>query len=134
MKAKNLIKGIEDVAIAVVPEVGEDLLKEWNVYLINRKDIMLEMVIVSIKGYGKIGEEEKITSTFRKILGDVEPQSVVKLEPIQEELFQLNNEYWVSYRSEGEMYDKKYIFAANSINEANMEEIPMLEKKGVVLV
>ena len=133
MKKEQLIRKIEDVAIAVVPEVGEDLEKEWNVYLVNLRESALESVIVSIKGYGTIDDKEKVTEVFRYILGDIPALSFAKIEPIKEELFQLHNEYWVSFWSDGEMYDKKYVFEENTIHDGNLEVVPLMDKKGVVV-
>ena len=133
MKKEQLIKEITDVAIAVVPQVGETLEKEWNVFLINLKDKPLETVIVVMKGYGIIDQRGKETTTFRKIMGDVGPKEYIKIEPIMEELFQLENEYWVSFWCEGEMYDKRYIFQPFSIKEDNFTDVPLMDKKGVVL-
>lgn len=85
---------IKDVAITVVKEVNELNQDEWNVYLINMTDEKLQQVLVSSRGYLKLenGEETK-TTTLRHALGDVEPMSFVKIEPIMENVFGLHNEY-----------------------------------------
>ena len=126
---------VENVGVAVVKETN-DLGKEvFNVYLINTGENKLETVLVSSKGYGEnktTGEKIK-TSVLRHGLNDIEAKSFVKIEPIIEELFGLTNEYWVSYFIGEQMYDKKYIFLAESITDKNLIDIPLINKKGVLI-
>ena len=91
--------------------------------------------MVSSKGYGenKSTGEKVNTSTLRHFLGDVDGNSFVKIEPIIEEVFGLNNEYWVSFFEGSQMYDKKFIFLAETICEENMINVPVINKKGVVI-
>ena len=121
---------VTNVAIAVVQE-GED----WNVYLINLKDTALENVLVSSKGYitHENGSQTK-TSELRHALGNVPPKSYVKIEPIIENIFGLHNQYWVTYFSENQLMDKKYIFLAETIKEENFVKIPIINKKGVMIL
>ena len=61
------------------------------------------------------------------------PNEVAKIEPIVEEVFGIANEYWVSFWADDVMYDKKFIFPAESINESNLKVIPQLGLKGVII-
>ena len=63
MKKDIQIPKVEDVYIAIVNEYN-DIYKtqDWNAYIINDKEVDLEMVLIVTRGYS----EEKITSTFRK--------------------------------------------------------------------
>jgi hypothetical protein len=124
---------VEDIAVAVVREENELNEAEWNVYLLNLKKIKIEGVLVSSHGYGTHKDEEVKTSTLRHFLDEVEPKSFVKFEPIQENLFGLTNEYWVSFYINKVMYDKKYIFLPESICEENFILIPYINKKGVLI-
>ena len=56
-----------------------------------------------------------------------------QIEPIQTELFELTNEYWVSFMYNGHMYDKKYVFVKGSIDEMHFTTIPHLDRKGVMI-
>jgi len=103
----------------------------WDVYLINKNLIELETVMITSKGYGKIAGKEKETSVLRHRLGKVEEQSYARIEPIQPELFQLNNEYWVSYYILDQIFDKKFVFVPDSIQEENLQYIPELDLIGV---
>lgn len=90
---------------------------------------------LSDKGYAtvkKTGEKIK-TSTLRKSLGDVEANSFQKIEPIMQDLFGLNNEYWVSFWIGNKMYDKKYIFLSETIKEEHFVSVPIINKKGVLI-
>lgn len=124
---------VTDVAVAVVKEKNEEKEWVWNTYLINLKEDTLENVLVSSTGYGEIENEKRKTSTLRHFIGTVEARSYVKIEPIMEELFILNNEYWVSFYINKEIFDKKFVFLAESIREENFTSVPLLKKKGVMI-
>ncbi|MGM0579618.1 MAG: hypothetical protein ACQETL_02985 [Bacteroidota bacterium] len=104
---------------------------QWDVYLINKNLIELETIMITSKGYGKIGGEEKETSILRHMIEKVEQQSYARIEPIQPELFKLNNEYWVSYYILDQIFDKKFVFVPESIQKENLQYIPELDLMGV---
>lgn len=132
MKAEELIPSVEDVAVAIVPELIEDQ-NGWMVYLVNLKNNSLENVLVSSKGYGEIDNKNLKTSTLRHFIEKVEPHAVSKIEPIMEDVFGLANEYWVSFYINKTIYDKKFVFLPESIQENNFITIPFLNKKGVMI-
>jgi len=125
---------VENIAIAVVQEKNELEETVWNSYLINLKDEKIEGVLVTSTGYGELNEEKVRTSTLRHFLDEVAPKSFVKIEPIIEEVFGINNEYWLSFYLNKTMYDKRYVFLAESITEANFTTIPIMNKKGVMII
>jgi len=51
-----------------------------------------------------------------------------------EQVFGLANEYWVSFWEHDKMYDKKFIFLPETITEQNMKMIPVIGKKGVLIM
>ena|ERR1035437_1238346 len=124
---------VEDIAVAVVREETELHEIIWNVYLLNLKKESIEGVIVSSKGYGTYNNEEVKTSTLRHFLNTISAQSFAKIEPVLENLFGLNNEYWVSFFINKTMYDKKYVFLPETIKEENFTLIPVINKKGVMI-
>lgn len=136
MKKDIKIPAVEDIIISVVQEINpENNENVYNVYLINLKSIDIENVLVTSKGYGEnktTGEKIK-TSVLRHSLGTVKTKSFVKIEPIIEEVFGLSNEYWLSFYENNTIFDKKYIFLAESIREENFVQVPLIEKKGVVI-
>ncbi len=124
---------VEDVAIAVVLEKESPEVKDWNVYLVNLKNEPIETVLVSSRGYGlKDGKEVK-TSTLRHSIGNVGSREYALIEAIDEQVFGLTNEYWLSYYIGGTIYDKKFIFLPESIVESNIIRIPVVNKPGVMI-
>lgn len=124
---------VEDVALAIVKEENELAETIWNSYLINLKNDKLDAVLVTSTGYGFLNDEKVNTSTLRHFLDSVEPKSFVKIEPIIEDVFGLNNEYWVSFYLGKNLYDKKFIFLAETILEENLIHIPVINKRGVMI-
>ncbi|WKK80121.1 hypothetical protein [Marivirga arenosa] len=104
---------------------------QWDVYLVNKNLIELETVMITSKGYGEIDGHKKETSVLRHMIEKVEEQSYARIEPIQPELFQLNNEYWVSYYILNQIFDKKFVFVPDSIQEDNLQYIPELDLMGI---
>lgn len=124
---------VEDIAIAVVKELDEHDETAWNVYMLNLKDNEIEGVLVTSNGYGELNGEKVKTSTLRHFLDKIPPKGFAKVEPIMETVFGLSNEYWVSFFENNVMYDKRYIFLAESICEENLINIPLINKKGVMI-
>lgn len=131
---KHLPKNeVRDIVIAVVLEEASAEEKTWKVYLVNLKDEALETVMISSKGYGvKDGKEVK-TSVLRHAFPRVEAREYALVEMIDEQVFGLNNEFWLSYYQQGTLYDKKFIFLPESIVEENMVRVPLLNKPGVII-
>ena len=119
MREELLGPKVENVAVAIVQEKNEDNQNEYNVYLLNLRDDIMEGIIITSKGYGvNVTTGEKIvTSTLRHCIEIMLPNEAAKIEPIVEEVFGLSNEYWVSFWVNDVMYDKKFVFVAESINE-----------------
>jgi hypothetical protein len=137
MKKDIEIPSVEGVSVAVVKELNEEKTYEvYNVYILNLKEVELTNVMVSSKGYGinSLTEERINTSVLRHFLGNIGAKSIAKIEPIVEEVFGINNEYWVSFFDGDRMFDKKYIFLAETIIESNMIKVPLMEDaRGVVI-
>ena len=127
---------VEGVSVAVVPDENaatEDGKPGWQVYLLNYNPFPLTNVIISSNGYGTSAEGEVIrTSTLRHVMAEVAPQSAMPVEPIDPDLFHLNNQYWVSYYHGPQIFDKKFIFVPDSIVPANLTHITLLHREGVL--
>lgn len=124
---------VEDLALAIVPrEMGEEE-ELWDTFLLNLKDEPIHDVLIAAKGYGEIDGEAKRTTTLRYYFEEIGPLEVVQVEPIQTKVFGLTNEYWVSFKYDDYMYDKKYVFVTGSIDPANFTLIPFLNRKGVMI-
>ncbi|TKB95967.1 hypothetical protein [Pedobacter cryophilus] len=124
---------VEDVFVAVVLEAETPESKIWNVYIINMKEEPIETILVTSSGYGLRNGEEVKTSTLRHMLPSIEAKAFAKIEAIDEEVFGLNNEYWISYYIGKEIFDKKFIFLPESIVESNFIKIPVVNKPGVMI-
>ena len=136
MKEDIDIPVVEDISVAIVKEWNDEKTAEvFNVYLLNQKKEQIDDVLVASKGYGqnKTTGEKIITSTLRHYLGTIEKKSFAKIEPIVEEVFGLNNEYWVSFYVDGKIYDKKFVFLAETVIEENMVKVPLINKNGVII-
>lgn len=124
---------VEGIAMAVVREADEDGAPAWYVYLINRNDVVLENVLVSSRGYGELEGEARKTSEMRHHLERLGPKSWARIERIVEDVFPLSNQYWLSFYIGRELHDKKYIFLAGSIDEGNFTNLPLMNKRGVMI-
>ncbi len=127
---ENIVK---DIAIAVALEKENAESKVWYVYLINLKNEPIENVLITSKGYGEKDGEQVKTSTLRHMIPAVESKASALIEPIDEQTFGLNNEYWLSYYIGKNIYDKKFIFLPESIVESNFIRLPVLNKPGVMI-
>ena len=125
---------VEDVGMAVVPEKDKEGGEEWSVFLVNMSPDTLEGVIISSTGYGTYQGRDVKTSTLRQFFEKIPSEHAVKVELIETKLFGLNNEFWISFWLNGEMYDRKYVFVPESILPDNFTTIPLLNKKGVMIV
>ncbi len=124
------IPEVKDVFVAAVREKhAEYQTLDWNAYLINDRNETLEGVLIVSKGYD--GKRE--TSTMRHSIAELPPQSYAKVEFLQDDVLQLNNEFSVSFFAEGKMFHKKFVFRKNSINEKALQELPVMQKRGVLL-
>jgi hypothetical protein len=132
MKKDIRIPKVEDVSMAVVRETdGPEA--DWGVYLINRKHQPLKDVIVSSKGYGELNGEKVATSELRHYFDDVKGDSFVKVERIVEEVFGLNNQYFLTFYINGEIYDRKFIFVPGSVADENLIHVPLVERPGILI-
>lgn len=130
MKKDIQIPKVEGVFIAVVSEYN-DIYKtqDWNAYIINDKDVDLEVVLIVTSGYS----EEKMTSIFRKKIDVLPKKSYAKIELMQEDLFALNNEFKVTFFEGNAMFEKTYLFKKNTINENALQSIPLMKVKGILV-
>ena len=124
---------VEDIAIVVALENEGPESKLWYVYVLNLKDTPIENVLITSKGYGEKNGEQVKTSTLRHMIPLIEPVGSALSEPIDEQTFGLNNEYWLSYYIGREIFDKKFIFLPESIVESNFIRLPVINKPGVMI-
>ena len=134
MKKDIIIPEVENVFFAAVQEWSDDFMeKVWYAYLVNDSDFLIESVMVVSKAFGTIDGEMKKTSLLRHAFAEIPEVSVVKVEMIEKSVLALNNEFMLTFFMDGKLYDKKFVFKANSINETEVEEVPILFVDGVIV-
>ena len=121
---------VENVGVCAVP--GED--GTWKVHLLNLHDEPLSNILVSTRGYGKSKNEDVKTSELRHFFERVEAKSSLQIELIPKELHGLNNQYWVSYYLNEQIFDKKFIFLPDTLLEKNLIDLPVLGEKGILII
>ena len=130
MKKDIHIPKVSGVFMCVTNEYN-DVYKtdDWNVYIVNEKSIDLEMVLIVSYGY----DNEKSTSKMRHKIEKLPANSYAKVELIQPEIFDLNNEFKVSFFSENQLFEKSYLLPKNTAKEENLKQLKVLNKQGILL-
>lgn len=129
MKKDIHIPIVSDIEVAVVYEYN-DIYKtdDWNVYIINNKNIAVEMMVIVSQGFS----ETKTTSLLRKKLDKLPANSFAKIELIQPDLFKLNNRFQVTFFEGNTLYEKTFLFKENTIKEGTLRMIPEIKKRGIL--
>jgi hypothetical protein len=134
MKKDIEIPKVENVFLAAIQEWNDDFMENvWYVHLVNDSDFDLDGVMVVSKAFGTIDGEMKKTSLLRHAFQKVPATSVIKIEMIEKSVLELNNEFMVTYFIGNTLYDKKFTYRKNTINERATEEVPHIWKNGVVV-
>ena len=130
MKKDILIPQVEQVYMAVVQEYNDNYkTHDWNAYIINDKEVALEMVLIVSKGYN----EDKETSIMRHKLDKLPAKSYAKIELLQEDVLELNNEFKVTFFESNQMFDKTYLFRKNTINTKALQPLPLMKERGILV-
>ena len=124
---------VEHVGVCAVPDNVEGM-EMWRVHLINQLDTRIEKILVNSRGYGKKGKEMVKTSALKHFYEFIDAKSEREIEMIPKDLTGLNNQYWVSYYVGNKLFDKKFIFVPESLIDENMIELPILNKKGILII
>jgi hypothetical protein len=122
-----------DIGIAIVLESESEESRNWKAYLLNFKSETINNILVSTKGYGLLNGSEVKTATFRHSLGSLAPQSYTPIEIIDESLFVIHNEFWLSFYIGDRVFDKKITFLADTISAVNLDLIPLIMLPGVII-
>ncbi|WP_025764043.1 hypothetical protein [Dyadobacter tibetensis] len=126
---------VEGIQVAIVRSFNEENQANWDVLLINQKDIPISNVFITSQGYNSSesgDHEQQKTSTLRHYFPEILPGQHVLIEPIMEEVFHMYNQYWVSFFIDSQIFDKKFIFVPDSIIEEHIISIPALGKEGIL--
>ncbi|UYW01066.1 hypothetical protein K5I29_11355 [Flavobacterium agricola] len=134
MKKDIIFPKVENVYVAAVKEWNDDFQENsWYAHLINDSDQTLEMVIVVSKAYGTLNGEMRKTGTFRHAFKEIAPKTAIKVELLENNVLQLNNEFMVSFFKDNQLLDKVFVFKTNTINDKATTDIPVMNVRGVLL-
>ena len=132
MKKDINIPKVTDVFMAVVKEYNNDFkCDDWNAYIINNKNVELEMVLIVSKGLDKNTLVE--TSHIRHKIEKLPAKSYAKVELMQPDILKLDNFFKVAFFEGNTMFDKTFLFKKHTINEGALRAIPLLNKKGILV-
>jgi hypothetical protein len=133
MKKDIIIKDASDIAIAIVPEKNEHDETHWTVYFFNFKETPIENVLINASASGVVDGVEKETANVRFLIEKLGPLDYRKIEAILPEALRINNRYWVSYYEGTEIFEKKFLIAADSHTPDNFMMVPFLNKPGLIV-
>ena len=130
LKKDLQIPKVTDLQLAIVNIYNTSFRSyEWIAYLINKKEVALEMVLIVSVGFDK---EEK-TATMRHKIEKLPAGSVARIEYIPEELFALDNKFSVSFFLNNQIFEKDFVLPKNSISEESAQELALFNgSKGFV--
>lgn len=126
---------MEAFGVAMVPVHGTEpsKLPDWECFLLNMKDDPVLDVLITAEGYGDLEGEQRQSTTLRYYYGEIDPQAAVMLELVPANLSGLTNSYWISFKYHGHMYDKKFTFVPDSLNKVFLTQVPIVNKKGILI-
>ena len=94
MKKDIKIPSAEGVYMAIIYDYNKVFkTNDWNVYLINDKDVAIEMVLIVSHGF----DQDIKSSTMRHKLESLPAKSGAKIELMQDEVLKLNNEFKLTF-------------------------------------
>jgi hypothetical protein len=131
MKKDIKIPEVTNVFMAIVNEYNEEFqCNDWNAYIVNNKNIDLEMVLIVSKGY----DEDTLTETslMRHKIEKLPANSYAKVELLQEDVLKLSNFFNITFFEGNTMLDKKFLFEKGTIKEGALRMIPILNKRGIL--
>lgn len=124
---------VEDVAVAIAPEIGDGGEEVYYAWLINLRDEPLENILIRSSGYGVHEGNKYETTELRRFYDKLDAQSAMKIEPVLKEALVLSNQYWVSFYVHKVLYDKKYVFVPGSIDSSNYVALPFVSLQGAMI-
>lgn len=132
MKLSELLKEAKDIDIAAVPETLIDGSIAWYIYIINKGANNINNVMIQSNGRGEIDAWPVKTSTLRHFIDSIPAGEFSKVEMLVEEVFFLENQYWVSYYIGQTIFDSQLTFAPDTISIDNCQSIEILNMDGVL--
>ena len=130
MKNDIKIPAVENLIMAVTEEYNEVFkTTDHYVYLINKKENELEMVLIVSSG----ADKDRATSVMRHKIEKLPALSFARVELMQEEILALTNHFKVSFFENNRLFEKEFILEKNAFREGALRHINILNKRGIVL-
>lgn len=128
MKKDIQVQPVKDIELAIIREYNPTAdVNEWHAYVINNKTVDIEMLIMVSKGYS----ETQKTATMRRQLDLLPSMSSAKMEYIPEDLFDLENQFQVSFFEGGKIHEITFILEKGSISSEALQKISYINKMGI---
>jgi hypothetical protein len=90
--------------------------------------------MVNSRGYSDLQSKGGIkTAAMKKLFPVVPAKSAITIEPIMPEVFELFNEYWVTFFQQNQLLDRQFIFGPGTLDEEFQEKLPLLNRLGVLV-
>ncbi|MCF6168369.1 hypothetical protein [Lutibacter sp.] len=132
MKKDIQIPKVTGIFMAIVKEYNSEFqCDDWNAYIINNKNVAIELVLIVSKGYDKAKRIE--TAILRHKIEKLPAKSYAKVELLLNDVIKLSNVFDVTFFEENMMYDKKFLFKKGSIKESDLHTIPLLNRRGILI-
>ena len=129
MRKDITIPEVKDVHVAAVREFNKDFrTHDWNAYIINDGNEILETVIIVAEG----SDDKDLTSQMRHTIAILPAKSYAKIEFLEDSVLKLNNYFTVTYFLGETLYDKKFELPSFSVIEDNAIDLPVMQVKGVM--
>lgn len=123
------IPEVEGVYVAAVYEQHPEYkTMDWNAYIINEKNIPLEMILIVSSG----SNEKQITPPMRHSIKVLPAKYFAKIEFLQEKLLKLDNKFAITFFAEGKMYERSFTLPKNTLKESALTTIPIMNNKGIL--
>jgi len=120
---------VKDVHVALVFEWNDEIkINEWNAYILNTGTSALELIFIVSKGF----DGETKTAIMRHSMEALNAKSFQKIEFVQDEVLKLNNEFYVTYYTNGTLFEKRFIFPKGSVTQKKLTQVALLEKQGIL--
>ncbi len=114
MKKDIEIAKVENLHLAIIQEYNTTFkTNDYYIYLINEKEVDLEMVLIVSKGF----DEKKITSKMHHKIDKLPAHSAAKVELIQEDVLQLNNEFKITFFENNKMFEKDFMIPKKQLRK-----------------
>ncbi|MTG96590.1 MULTISPECIES: hypothetical protein [Myroides] len=134
MKKDIEIPEVKNVEIAIVKEYNDNFLADcWYVYLYNNTAEDIEAIMIVSQAQGELNGEKRASSLFRHAFQKLGPKQALKVELLDENIFQLDNTFMLTFFQGGKLYDKNYTLQANTIEGIELKKLPFDNKNGVFL-